>query len=152
MATGKILLPAIVGTSAMTVFSYFVSSAKDKNFREPRILSQLVERLPKGYSKTPADITGWAAHYAVGILFVAFYHELWKETNLKPSIAAGATLGALSGVLGVVAWKKIFDIHPNPPAKKLKNYFGHLIIAHVVFGIFSAVTYKTFTDKKHQSA
>ena len=147
MKPDKILLSAVVGTSAMTLFSYLVSESKDKNFREPEILSQMIERLPKGYSKPPADVTGWCTHYAIGILFVAFYNELWKETKIKPSLPSGAIFGALSGLAGIAAWKTMFEIHPDPPAKNFKQYFGHLIIAHIVFGIFSAVTFKTLNNK-----
>ena len=148
MQRGKTLSSAIVGTSAMTLFSYLVSESKDKNFREPEIISQLVERLPSGYSKTPADIIGWCTHYSIGILFVVFYRELWRETKIKPSLISGALLGGLSGLVGITGWQGMFESHPNPPSKNLKKYFGHLIIAHIVFGIFSAVTYKILTNKK----
>lgn len=37
MQTGKILISAIVGTSAMTIFSYLVSASENKNFREPEV-------------------------------------------------------------------------------------------------------------------
>lgn len=148
MQSGKILSSAIIGTSAMTLFSYLISESKNKNFSEPENLSQLIKRLPKtSYSKSSADLTGWCAHYAVGILFVAFYNELWKDKKIKPSLTSGALLGAVSGLAGVAAWQSMFEIHPNPPAKNLKKYFGHLILAHVVFGVFSALTYNLSPDK-----
>ncbi|MEO5572714.1 MAG: hypothetical protein ABIT08_06975 [Bacteroidia bacterium] len=149
MLSTKILSSAIAGTSAMTLFSYLVSESKNKNFREPEILSQLIKRLPIQNSKTSADISGWCAHYTVGIIFVALYHELWKETKIKPSITSGITLGALSGLVGIGTWQGIFGMHPNPPSKNLKKYFKHLMIAHMVFGAFSAISYKlTGIDKR----
>lgn len=149
MLLQKILTSAIVGTSAMTLFSYAISESVNKNFREPEILSQLMERIPNtNYSKSSADITGWSTHYAIGILFVAFYNELWKDEKIKPSITSCALLGVGSGLAGIAAWKGMFEIHPNPPAINLKKYFSHLIIAHFVFGIFSAAAYKLMrTDK-----
>jgi len=150
MEKGKIFTSALVGTSAMTLFSYLISKSEKINFREPEILSQLIERLPKGHSKTTANITGWGTHYAIGILFVAFYSELWEQTKVKPSIRTGAILGAVSGLAGVAGWQTMFDCHPHPPAKNLKQYFNHLMIAHIVFGIFSAVTYKALTYKSSE--
>jgi hypothetical protein len=47
MPTSTILIPAMVGTSGMTLFSYLVSEAKHENFREPEVLRQLIKRLPK---------------------------------------------------------------------------------------------------------
>lgn len=149
MQSGKILSSAIVGTSAMTLFSYLVSEIENKNFSEPEVLSQLIKRLPKiSNSESSAEISGWLGHYAIGILFVAIYDELWKDKKIKPSLTSGALLGAASGLAGVAAWKSIFEIHPNPPAMNLKKYFGHLIIAHIVFGIFSSLTYKLVSTEK----
>ena len=142
MQTGKILISALVGTSAMTLFSYLVSESKNKNFREPEVLGKLVKRLPKTVSKGSAQLLGWGMHYAIGTLFVASYSELWEQTKTKPSLTSGTLLGAASGVVGVMGWKFMFEAHPNPPAKNLKPFFGHLLLAHVVFGFFSAITYK----------
>ena len=142
MKLGKILISAIVGTSAMTIFSYLVSASENKNFREPEVLGQLIKRLPKDISSDGAQIAGWSLHYTVGFLFVAFYNELWKRKKIKPSLTSGALLGAASGLAGITGWKGVFELHPNPPAKKLKQFFGHLMLAHVVFGVFTALTYK----------
>ncbi|NDP26785.1 MAG: hypothetical protein GZ087_05070 [Flavobacterium sp.] len=148
MKTGKILIAAIVGTSAMTLFSYLVSSSENKNFREPEVLGQLIKRLPKSRSKKSSQIAGWLLHYTIGISFVTFYHQLWKRKKINPSLASGAGLGAASGLVGVTGWKGMFEFHPKPPAKNLKPFFGHLILAHVVFGVFSALSYKVAQDHK----
>lgn len=149
MKTGKILISAIVATSAMTLFSYAVSNSKKKNFREPQLLGQLVERLPNKFLKQSSQITGWGLHYAIGLLFVAIYDKLWKQENLKPSLTSGALLGTASGLIGVIGWKGMFKAHPNPPAKNLKPYFGHLMFAHVVFGVFGVLSYKLKSAKKY---
>lgn len=150
MRTAKILSSTLIGTSAMTLFSYLISEADNRNYREPRILGQLVKRLPGETSEKSSEIAGWSAHYGVGLLFVALYHELWKRGKIKPSVVSGAIIGAASGLVGVAGWETVFKIHPNPPAKNLKRYFGHLILAHIVFGIFSAVTYKKVDAKKNK--
>lgn len=148
MQTTKTLISAVVGTSAMTLFSYLVSESKHKNFREPEVLGQLIDRLPQSSSKLSAQIAGWAAHYAVGYLFERVYTALWERKKIKPSLASGALLGAVSGLAGIVGWKGTFEAHPNPQAKNLNPFFGHLLLAHVVFGVASALTYKfTLPDK-----
>ena len=147
MQTGKILISAIVGTSAMTLFSYLISNKKNKNFREPQVLGQLIKRLPVGVSKEPSQMAGWGIHYAIGTLFVICYSELWEQTKVKPSVTSGTLLGAGSGLIGVMGWKLMFEGHPNPPAKNLKPFFGHLLLAHIVFAVFSAITYKLTADK-----
>lgn len=144
----KILIPGIVGTSAMTLFSYLVSEGKNKNFREPEILAELIQRIPKSRLNKSAHIAGWGIHYAIGILFVTCYSEIWEQTKVKPSLASGTLMGGLNGVLGVIGWKLMFEGHPNPQAKNPKTFFGHLLPAHVVFGIFSAMTYKFINGNK----
>ena len=117
MQTGKIIIPAIVGTSAMTLFSYLVSESKSENFREPVVLAHLIKRLPNSFSKDKAQIAGWSVHYATGLLFVIFYNEIWKRKKILPSVTSGALIGAASGVAGIIGWKCMFEAHPNPPAE-----------------------------------
>lgn len=148
MQTGKILISALVGTSAMTLFSYLVSESKNKNFREPEVLGDLVERLPNTNSTKASQLVGWGLHYAIGTLFVAGYDKLWAKTKVTPSLTSGALLGAASGVVGVIGWKLMFKAHPHPPAKKLKPFFGHLMLAHMVFGLFSALSHKLTSGNK----
>lgn len=142
MHFGKILFSAFMGTSAMTLFSYLLSESENKNLREPEILGQLIHRLPNEVSKKSAINKGWVAHYSIGFFFVTLYHQLWKREHIQPSIASGTLLGTASGIVGVGVWKTIFEVHPSPPAKDLKFYLSHLIVAHAVFGVFSAISYK----------
>ena len=105
--------------------------------------------VPESPSKESSKIAGWITHYTIGISFVAFYNELWKRKIIKPTLTSGALIGAASGLVGITGWKGMFETHPNPPAKNLKPFFGHLILAHVVFGVVSALTYKaTQAEKK----
>jgi len=149
MQTGKILISAIVRTSAMPIFSYLVSTSENKNFREPEVLGKLIERLPKSRSNESSKIAGLFLRYTIGISFVAFYNELWKRKKIKPTLTSGALLGAASGLIGITGWKGMFEVHPNPPAKNLKQYFGHLMLTHVVFGVFSALLLKQLLEIKH---
>ncbi|MDP1813656.1 MAG: hypothetical protein Q8K92_04345 [Leadbetterella sp.] len=123
MQTGKTLISAIAGTSAMTLFSYLTSESKNKNFREPEVLGQLINRLPQSVSKEKSQIAGWGAHYATGLAFELVLNEIWKRKLVKPTVTSGALLGATSGLVGVMVWKGTFEAHPNPPAKNLKPFF-----------------------------
>lgn len=149
MQNDKVILPALVGTSAMTLFSYLVSEAENRNYREPEVLKLLIDRLPQGSSKTLNELVGWGAHYGAGIIFELVFNEIWKRRNVKPSLTSGTLAGLASGVAGVIVWKGLFMAHPNPPKINLNKYFGHLILAHVVFGFFSALTYKLISTKEN---
>ncbi len=130
----QLIIATLSGTSAMTLQSYIVSDVKGRQFREPEVLAALIRRLfPVG--KVSAAVQGWIVHYTVGIMFSSVYHVLWKKTKIKPTLLSGATLGAISGVIGILVWKKTLELHPNPPAIDVRRYYGHLLVAHIVFGI-----------------
>lgn len=148
MLQWRIISSSMVGTTSMTVFSYWVSVSENKKFREPVVLGQLLNRLSRNISYPTALKIGWLLHYAVGALFVRFYHILWKRKKIKPSVLTGSYIGLASGIVGVVVWKTVFIVHPNPPQKKLLNFFGHLMLAHVVFGIFCSLAYKKIKMEK----
>jgi hypothetical protein len=93
--------------------------------------------------KSDAAIDGWALHYLAGFGFCYVYDRLWKAGKLKPNLLSGMGLGAASGVVGILVWKAVFNLHPNPPAKNLKKYFGHLMVAHVIFGAFASIGYRS---------
>lgn len=131
---------ATVGTTMMTLFSYMVSLATDKNFSEPEHLTTMLYRLAPGLSKKHSRFAGWGAHYAVGLLFVLVYQELWKTGKIKKSIRNGIALGVLSGALAVLVWKGTLKAHPLPPWIDFTNYYIQLVPAHIVFAVCATLT------------
>src|SRR5688572_27971298 len=121
----KVLIPAITGTSAMTVFSYLVSNTKEENYREPLVLAIMIKRLMKDKDAKAASMIAWCLHYLVGILFTSLYAPLWRSKKIQPSLLSGLGYGSLCGLVGIAGWKIAFTLHPDPPRRNLKNYFGH---------------------------
>lgn len=146
MDISKIVTSGIGGTSLMSLFSYLVSGGKHKNFKEPEILGDLIQRVAPALSKQQANIGGWALHYAAGAAFTAIYDQIYEKTPLKPSVKSGAVLGALSGLAGIAVWRATIAAHPNPPLKNYKAYYAHLLLAHIFFGIAAAESYKHTHD------
>ena len=126
----------------MTMFSYIISRKQREQFREPVLLSILIKRLisDKKYPKLNAH--GWLVHYTVGTTFCTLYDYVWRRSNLNPTLANGAIIGALTGVVGITGWHLTFQLHPDPPKINLQKYYGHLLVAHVVFGMFAALGYR----------
>ena len=129
----NIIKAGVIGTSSMTLFSYITSEKKNKNFKEPKLLCKLINRLAS-VDKTSAIIAGWAAHYTTGIIFATLYSGLLQKTKLNNTLSEGIVTGALSGIVAVAVWHTVFKLHPVRPHVKLKNYYGHLIVTHIVFG------------------
>lgn len=124
----------------MTLFSYLVSLAEKKNFSEPEHLGTLMHRLVPGSSKKMTQAAGWGAHYAVGLLFVLAYQELWTSGKLKKSLSNGLILGVLSGALAVWVWKATLKSHPAPPWIDFTKFYIQLVPAHIVFAVCATLT------------
>lgn len=138
----KTLSAGIGGTSIMSLFSYLISDKKNRNFKEPEVLGELLNRVMPGLSEKQADIAGWALHFGAGAAFTAVYDQIWEKTSIKPHIKSGAIMGAVSGLIGIAVWRATIAMHPKPPIKDYKAYYKHLLLAHVFFGIAAAESYK----------
>ncbi|CAN5153771.1 hypothetical protein BH09BAC6_BH09BAC6_10300 [soil metagenome] len=142
MKAKDVLISGITGTSFMTLFSYLLSEATDKNYKEPNLLGKLIDNLIPGEEEEVTQIEGWLSHYAVGILFALVYVKLWEDKKIKPSLKNGLLLGAASGALAMLVWKFTFKAHPFPPKTDFKNYYAQLMPAHIVFAVFATLGYK----------
>ena len=144
----KIIYPTLLGTTAMTIFSYLVSRRKHKDFKEPNVLAQFIKRLPVKVNEEEAAAEGFAAHYLAGLLFVLAYMYLWEKQEVEPNIVTGVAMGAAAGLVGIAGWELMFRLHPSPPPKNKKKYYGHLFLAHIVFGVFATWGYRLAKDNR----
>jgi len=135
-----ILLQGVSGTSFMTLFSYCVANVQNKQFREPVLLAILIRRLYPRITEKESFYLGWLLHYMVGCTFTAAFNRIWKKTWLSRNIFSGLIPGGICGIIGVAVWESVFRIHPYPPRINLKQYYGQLFIAHLVFGAFAAIS------------
>lgn len=139
----KLLASGIAGTSFMSIYSYALSEFRDKNFKEPKVLGELLKRLIPIIKKRYARYDGWVIHYIVGIMFAAAYMYLWETKRITPTIKNGLLLGGLSGIIAIIAWKALLKMHPNPPKLDFKRYYGQLITTHIIFGAFAVIGYRS---------
>lgn len=115
MKTRNVLLGAAAGTAAMTLFSYFLSGKKDKGFKEPKILGKMMSSAFPSLEETQAEIAGWMMHVSMGLFFAWLYHRSPDIRKLYPDLPDAVVVGASNGVLGVLLWKLLFSLHPDPP-------------------------------------
>lgn len=133
MKTVNVLLSAAIGTAAMTLFSYFLSGKKDKEFKEPELLSKMVNRAFPSVSKTPAAVSGWLMHANMGFVFAFIYKEVMKKIQYRRDLSNDVFIGVANGIAGVILWKLVFSLHPNPPRIHFSRFYQHLILAHLIF-------------------
>lgn len=141
----KTISAGLAGTTFMTLYSYTMAKKQKKQYKEPVLLYKFLEkgkqwaRMKSNHAEQPQ---GWLLHYSAGLLFSVAYDQIWKKTEVAPSIPAGIILGAASGLAGVGIWNATFKLHPNPPKVDQRDFYKHLIAAHVIFGIFSSLGYR----------
>jgi len=133
MKTGNVLLGAVAGTAAMTLFSYFLSGKKDKDFKEPKLLGKMVKRAVPSIGERPSEIAGWMMHGSMGLIFAFTYKKLLEDLQIRRDLPDHIFIGAVNGVLGVLIWKLVFSLHPDPPKIDFKRFYQHLILAHIIY-------------------
>jgi hypothetical protein len=143
----RIVVSAVTGTIAMTLYSYILSWSKNKNFKEPKLLGKMIQRLVPFLQRKNARVAGWGMHYLVGLLFAEGYAPFWSEQQQSSNIKTGLILGGLSGLAAILIWKFTLDMHPFPPPVQFLKFAGQLFIAHLVFGMFAAVGYDLSKSK-----
>jgi len=141
MKTNEMIVASLAGTTVMTAFSELMSKAKNSNYNEAEILGELLNSITP-LSKTQARLAGWITHYGIGVVFAALYDLYLKQTQAEANTGSGTVYGFLSGLAGVGVWKSTFKMHPNPPGVDLKTYYPQLVLAHIVFGLVTALTYR----------
>jgi hypothetical protein len=126
-------LISIVATTIMTLFSYGYSVLRQKKYKEPQLLNQLLQRawIIRVSSNDPI---GWAIHYVVGWLFIVLYLYILRTNDFHASLSFFVLCGIFSGFLGAAVWALVFRMHPNPPRIKLPEYLGMILVAHAAFG------------------
>jgi hypothetical protein len=137
----QILIASIAATSAMTLFSYVVSTSFRELYKEPVLLTFILSKLKLDLSLKTKAILAWLLHYFIGLIFVVIYHILWFYSILKLSLLSALLLGAISGIIGIISWMFLFKITDHKPAIDFKGYYIQLFFAHIIFGITAALVY-----------
>ncbi|MGK7389996.1 MAG: hypothetical protein ACNS60_06585 [Candidatus Cyclobacteriaceae bacterium M2_1C_046] len=144
----KIISGSIYGTAFMTIFSYLISGRRQNHFKKPMIFNLLLGRVDplNDLKKGKWHKKSWMAHYLAGLFFSFLFSCVWSLAKTEPNLKSGSLLGAINGLIGICIWRILFNIHPKPPEVKPQKYYGHILGAHIIFGIFTAFGYKKATD------
>lgn len=133
METKNILTAAVSGTAAMTVFSYFLSGKKSKDFREPALLAKMINRAFPETGKAFSKTAGWMMHFSMGILFAYLSKRMIRKLRSTDDLSNDVFIGVVNGIAGVIAWKLAFSLHPNPPKIHFNKFYQHLVLAHIIY-------------------
>jgi hypothetical protein len=148
MKTKYIIAAGLVATTAFTLFSYALSKALNKNFKEPELLGNMLDALEPAIDNDKAIFTGWVMHYVVGCGIAAGYSIMLKNTTLQPSVKNGLIVGAITGIPAVRTWDTFLKVHPMPPRTRSLNYYIQLVAGHAIFGAATFYIFSCFSQKK----
>jgi hypothetical protein len=139
MSLKRIIASGIIGTTAMSGFSYALAARTRKQFREPELLQKVLKRT--GIQKRKI-LKAWTIHYVIGILFTSLYHLLWKNKKSNPQIIEGSLLGGISGIIGILVWRSVLNSLMILRPVYRKSYYMQLFLAHIIFGSTAAFFYR----------
>ena len=132
-----IFLIAAVATAAMTTFSYVMTRKKEKQFREPELLNDLISGSTTFHLQVSKEnILGWVAHFAIGVAFTVLFWLLCTWNILDIGVLSALIFGVAAGLTGIASWHLMFFLNENPPDIPLKDFSLQLMIAHVIFAAF----------------
>jgi hypothetical protein len=134
----RILASTIAATSAMTLFSYVLSWAVKKCFKEPALLELVFESLLNIKNKIGKMLVAWIFHYSVGLFFILAYELIWSRTSLDVDWQSGLLFGLACGIIAIFAWSVLLQIPKETPKVNRKQYYIQLLIAHFIFS-FTAI-------------
>ena len=135
MEIPKVLTSAITATSTMTAFSYFVSYIKERNFKEPELLADLSQEFIPSKERALALPAGWLTHYSMGLAWALFETCLIENQKMKANVKSSILFGCFGGVIGALVWRTVFKNHPRPPVIPYHRFYGHLVLAHIVYSM-----------------
>jgi hypothetical protein len=140
----KIITATLVATTCMTAFSYFVSEAFNKLYKEPVLLKYLMDLLKIKLSDTTESLIAWITHYVIGLLFVLGYDLMVKKYGIDINWTNSIIYGAIIGIIGIIGWMIMFSLPSEKPKVHFKEYYFQLFIAHLIFGLGVTAVYKIF--------
>jgi len=143
--TEKIIISAIIGTTFMTLYSYWRSKKEQQEYTEPVMINKLIDNSENLPQLNNQDIhpAGWGLHYLTGVAFVSGYWVIWKKALKRPTLFRISLIGSLSGITGIIVWKALFMQHDNAPKNYRYGYYKQLFFAHIIFTAFALITYKS---------
>lgn len=137
----SILAAGIAGTTMMTLFSQVCAWVSGEECNEAKLLNLLIKRSTDADRMEKTSAPGWILHYIVGFIFAAAFFILWNTTTLPMNFKTSLLFGFIAGVVGVVVWKIVFELHHRPPKINFALYFTQLIFAHVIFALIVYFVY-----------
>lgn len=149
---GKFMLSSVAGTGAMTIFSHLVSSLKHEQFSEPETLATFIERLMPQIKMRDAKVTAWSLHFVTGLVFALSAIRLTKKKEIKPTLLKGILFGTACGMIGVLLWNTLYNLHPDSPRKDMNKFSGHLMLAHIIYGAVTYMGYQFLSGDQQDDA
>lgn len=135
----------LISVVCMTLFSAIWSEVSGNQFREPTLLSKLINAYPvKNAFQKSSYALGWMLHFILGIIFLGFYEILWELTNLSRTFFWSLVFGSILGILGILGWMLLFKIVNFSSQFNYLQYYIHLYFAHLIFSLSAFFVYITF--------
>jgi hypothetical protein len=139
-----IVLSGVAGTLAMTLFTELVSAIFKKPFHVVQILSRMLRRRDNPEllaGKYVSYSIAMIVHYTIGILFSYAFNFFLKQGLLQLTLWNALLFGILAGLIGVLGWRIVLAIHPNPPKIIPSQYLLVIWVGHLIFAIGTFLGY-----------
>jgi hypothetical protein len=144
----KVILSGLFGTLAMTLFVNLAAAIFKKPFHVIEVLLRMMQRGENTDSRQTKNIKyaiALVVHYSIGVCFAYVFHFLLQQHVIELSWTNAILFGSLAGLIGILGWRIVFAIHPNPPQLELIHYLLVIWLGHLIFAAGVFITYLNFS-------
>jgi hypothetical protein len=151
---GKIFIISVVGTTLMTLFSYWLSWLFKDNFREPQLLALFISNILPHLTGWLSSTLSWTIHYVAGYSWAIVYFLMARQLFGKTSLPVSILMGGIFGIIASYAWLCCFSVIENAPDISYGFYYLQLILGHVIViatcQLFAKHAFKSDADTSHR--
>lgn len=135
--TGPAFIAGLIGAAVMTLVIYLIPFVGLPNMDIVLLLGSMFV-----INTSLAQAVGIVLHLLIGALFGVLYAWLWGRAFSSQTWLWGLFFGAAHGFIAVAVMPFLLDIHPRPPEiVAVPSLMVSLILAHIAFGITTAIVY-----------
>lgn len=141
MSIFNILYASLIGAAAMSIFTYSLSAALSRQFKQPVLLEKFLDmediRLPHIVKR----ILTWFAHISMGLVLGIIYYYVTPE-NYLDTWKAALIYGILGAGFGIFVWALLLKYYQYEFKIDYSGFMLHLFFAHLIFAFATIASLK----------
>ena len=140
----QIVISWLVACCILRLFYTTVSATVHEVYREPALLTLLLNKANIDFSLKAKVMSGSILHHIIGLCFAAVYYLIWYYEFGEISWTTSLIIGVISGLLRIISWTFLLEVIPSGQLNNFKGYYLQLVFVHNIFTFSAIIIYQIF--------